>query len=100
MATAGLGLSGSRRCDPQAWLSSSSRSALAVSPSLPFLELLDESTLPQNSDAVLILGQWLAAMAQFKSQHYEYDNSYGDRRWFTAEDAEEVAEWEESEGNA
>src|SRR5258706_9947197 len=31
------------------------------SPSHAFVDMLDEETLPQNSDAVLILSQWQAA---------------------------------------
>ena len=46
--------------------------------------MLDEETLPQNSDAVLILSQWQAALAQYKDRHYGYD-SYGGHRWFTVE---------------
>lgn len=51
--------------------------------STAFLERLDDETIPQNSDAVLVLSQWLAAMEQFKARHYEYDGS--DFRWFTQE---------------
>ena len=37
--------------------------------STAFLERLDEEAIPQNSDAVLVLSQWLAAMEQFKKRH-------------------------------
>src|SRR3546814_1185989 len=47
--------------------------ALGDDPSLAFVELLNEDELPQNSDAVLVLGQWLAAMKQFKDRHHGYD---------------------------
>jgi hypothetical protein len=49
-------------------------SALADDPSTRYLDLLDEDELPQNSDAVLILTQWEAAVKQYKSKHQEYDN--------------------------
>lgn len=40
-------------------------------PDRQFLDLLDEITLPQNSDVVLILGQTLAAMGNyFKAHHH------------------------------
>jgi hypothetical protein len=45
--------------------------------------LLDEETLPQNSDAVLVLSQWQAALRQYRGRHYGYD-SY-EHRWFTVE---------------
>jgi len=51
--------------------------------STAFLERLDEETIPQNSDAVLVLSQWLAAMEQFKARHHKYDGS--GHRWFTQE---------------
>ena len=53
-------------------------------PSRGFVELLDEETLPQNSDAVLLLSQWQAALKQYKDRHYGYDGA-GSRRWFTQE---------------
>jgi hypothetical protein len=54
-------------------------------PSYAFVDMLDEETLPQNSDAVLILSQWQAALAQYKERHYGYDSSRGGHRWFTVE---------------
>jgi hypothetical protein len=47
--------------------------------------MLDEETLPQNSDAVLILSQWQAALAQYKELHHGYDSSGGGYQWFTVE---------------
>lgn len=40
-----------------------------------FLDLLDEDTLPTNSDAVLILSQFNASMKRFKSAHHGWDGS-------------------------
>jgi hypothetical protein len=60
------------------------KACLGRDPSVAFLEQLDEETLPENSDAVLILGQWLAAMEQFKSRHY-YLDSLRKKRWITRE---------------
>jgi|RhiMetdeSRZDD1v2_1073273.scaffolds.fasta_scaffold1540421_1 hypothetical protein len=73
-------------------LLTTAQESLAGSPSLPFLELLDDTSLPQNSDAVLVLGQWLAAMRQFKKEHQVYDS--GHQVWFTQEDADEAEEWD------
>ena len=42
-----------------------------------FIDLLDDETLPTNSDAVLVLGQFQAAMVQFKNKY----SSYG--KWIT-----------------
>lgn len=56
---------------------------LSSDDSIMYLDILDEDTLPQNSDAVLILGQFRAAMNQFKEKYYGYDGlTY---RWFTQE---------------
>jgi hypothetical protein len=54
---------------------------LADDPSADYLELLDEETLPQNSDAVFVLGQFLAAMDQYKGRHTK--GNFG--RWRTVE---------------
>lgn len=56
---------------------------LGTDPSTAYLDLLDEEGLPQNSDAVLILGQFQAAMKQFQDKHYRYDPAHGGKRWFT-----------------
>src|SRR4051794_37457389 len=41
--------------------------ALGEDPSVRYLDLLDEDDLPQNSDAVVVLTQWEAAVKQFRS---------------------------------
>jgi len=52
-------------------------------PSREFLDLLDDETLPTNSDAILIIAQYNAAMAQFHAKHHGWDG--GEHRWFTKE---------------
>jgi hypothetical protein len=52
-------------------------------PSYAFVDMLDEETLPQNSDAVLILSQWQAALTQYQARHHGYDSMT--HRWFTVE---------------
>lgn len=61
------------------------KTSLSSDPSTGYLDVLDEETLPQNSDAVLVLGQFRAAMDQFKSKYYGYDRENHDHRWFTQE---------------
>jgi hypothetical protein len=61
------------------------KEVLSTDASVEYLDLLDEEALPQNSDAVLILGQYSAAMAQFKAKHYGYDKGLFEHRWFTQE---------------
>ncbi len=56
-------------------------------PSRAFVEMLDEETLPQNSDAVVLLSQWRAALSQYKALHYRDDPVTYQRRWFTVEHA-------------
>lgn len=55
-------------------------------PSHGFVDMLDEDTLPQNSDVVLILSQWKAALSQFHKKHYGFDATTGKNRWFTEEE--------------
>ncbi|MCH7927477.1 MAG: hypothetical protein IID03_05755 [Candidatus Dadabacteria bacterium] len=47
--------------------------------------MLDDETLPTNSDAVLILAQYQAAMGHFKAKFYRYDSLLYEQRWFTEE---------------
>jgi hypothetical protein len=58
---------------------------LGDDPSRDFLEKLDEDTLPQNSDVVLLLSQWQAALGQFRRRHYGQDSITYEHRWFTVE---------------
>lgn len=59
------------------------KKVLSSEQSASYLDVLDEDTLPQNSDAVLILGQYRAAMDQFRSKYYGQDGY--EERWFTQE---------------
>lgn len=59
------------------------KEVLASDASVEYLDLLDEETLPQNSDAVLILGQYGAAMHQFKEKHYRRDSGAFEKDWVT-----------------
>jgi hypothetical protein len=54
-------------------------------PSYDFVDMLDEETLPQNSDVVLVLSQWQAALKQYKSRHHGFDSQRSEHRWFTTE---------------
>lgn len=59
------------------------KDVLQDDPTAQFLDLLDDVTLPTNSDAVLIIAQYKAAMEQYKEKYYGYDGS--EHRWFTKE---------------
>lgn len=59
------------------------REVLADEASLEFLDLLDQEEVPQNSDVVLLLSQYEAAMKQF---HKNYWGGYSDG--WTLEDGE------------
>lgn len=54
-------------------------------PSKEYVELLNEEELPQNSDAVLLLSQWRAALQQYKRRHCGKDELNHTERWFTVE---------------
>lgn len=53
-------------------------------PTSEFLDLLDDETLPSNSDAILIIGQFKASMNQFHSEYFLYERGTGNR-WSTKE---------------
>ncbi|MEK8130249.1 hypothetical protein WMW72_20285 [Paenibacillus filicis] len=62
------------------------KEVLSADPSTEYLDLLDDESLPQNSDAVLILGQFRAAMDQFSKKYYGHHDGVGySRRWSTVE---------------
>lgn len=59
---------------------------LTKDPNIEFLELLDDVTLPSNSDTVLIIGQFRAILNQFKDRFYYYSTKDGTQRWHTQEE--------------
>jgi hypothetical protein len=50
-----------------------------------YVELLDGEELPQNSDVVLLLSQWQAALHQYKLRHHGRESIHEPERWFTVE---------------
>lgn len=58
---------------------------LSSQPTVEFLESVDEQTLPTNSDAVLVIGQFRSAMSQFRDKFYVYDDDLDEGRWVTQE---------------
>jgi hypothetical protein len=63
------------------------KTILAKEPTNEFLELLDEDTFPSNSDAVLMISQFIKAMEQFKQKFYYRIDSYT-YQWLTVENPE------------
>jgi hypothetical protein len=63
----------------------SCRKVLEAEPSLQFLDLINEDNVPQNSDVVLMLSQYVAAIEQFRSTYHRKDgtDAFSHRRWFT-----------------
>jgi len=57
------------------------REVLAGEASIDFLDLFDEDDIPQNSDVVLMLSQYVAGMDAFKEKYYGYNGR--DHAWFT-----------------
>lgn len=54
-------------------------------PTISFLDLLDEDTIPSYSDSILIIAQFQAAMSQFKRTYNGKTTQYGSHKWFTKE---------------
>ena len=52
-------------------------------PTIEFLDLLDEVKLPTNSDAVIIIAQFKAAMLQYKEKHFRWNGSK--QAWTTSD---------------
>ncbi|HUW10419.1 MAG TPA: hypothetical protein VM537_11875 [Anaerolineae bacterium] len=57
------------------------RTVLESEPSLEFLDLLNEDDVPHNSDVILMLSQYVAAMEQFKGSYYGYDDFLEGHTW-------------------
>jgi hypothetical protein len=52
-------------------------------PNRPYLDLLDEEDLPQNSDVLLMLSQFEAAMRAFHDRYWYYDSTESEWKWST-----------------
>lgn len=61
------------------------RELLEEQPTIGFIDLLDEETLPTNSDAVLVLSQFKSAMGQFCERYYRMGPKDGMHRWHTTD---------------
>lgn len=58
-------------------------------PTSEFLDILDNDTLPTNSDAILIIGQFKASMDRFENKYYTYNDYEGEHIWNTKENQAE-----------
>jgi hypothetical protein len=58
------------------------RAVLVKEVDFKYLDLLVTETLPQNSDVVLILSQYTAAMDRFYKTYYGWDDTTKKWRWF------------------
>ena len=46
-----------------------------------FLDLLSDDELPTNSDAVLIMSQYLRALEAYRDKYYKYNRRIGKSEW-------------------
>jgi hypothetical protein len=68
---------------------------LKEEPTGKYLDRLDDETLPQMSDAVLVMVQFESALGSFKERYYKYMDEFREHVWITKEN---LAEWNEDEG--
>ena len=54
-------------------------------PTALFLDVLEESSLPTNSDIVIIFSQYLTSMQKFEDRYYRVDPLKRSKRWNTKE---------------
>jgi hypothetical protein len=68
-----------------------------------YLDLLSEEELPQNSDAVLVLGQYRAALDSFETRNRtsDYTRTWMTKEWIEArgEDVEDESEGEDEDND-
>ena len=69
------------------------RELMKDQPTALFLDVLDESSLPTNSDVVIILSQYLTAMQKFEDRYRKKDPSRHVIRWNTKEDPIETKKY-------
>lgn len=62
----------------------SARLLLKEEASIAYLDRLDEDAIPQNADAMLIIGQYVAALRAFQDRHTAVD-SFDDKYWITSD---------------
>jgi len=60
------------------------RLLLKEEPSIAYLDRLDEDAIPQNADAMMIIGQYVAALQAFQDRHTAGD-SFDDKYWITSD---------------
>lgn len=65
---------------------------LANEPTAQYLPTMDEATIPQNADALIILGQFMAAMDQFRKKYTYFDDDEEMRYWRIKGGSDVVAE--------
>lgn len=58
------------------------REVLCDELSIEFLDVFDEDDVPQNSDAAMMIGQYCAALSQFRADYHRYDGERMENRWF------------------
>lgn len=77
------------------------KSFLRDDPATKELGLLSNEDLPQNSDVVLLLGQFKAALSRFHTAFHGWDTYSTKPRWFTQENPPDyLLEDEEAEEDA
>jgi hypothetical protein len=58
----------------------SARDLLKGETSINFLDRLDEELMPQNADAMIIVGQYVSALGAFRERHTTVED-FEDRYW-------------------
>jgi hypothetical protein len=55
-------------------------------PEAKYLDLLDDETLPQVGDAVVVMAQFDAALHSFVDRHKKYDQFDHEHKWYLIEE--------------
>lgn len=61
------------------------RELLKDQPTAMFLDLLEDDSLPTNSDVVIVLSQYLSAMKKYEERYYRVTPGTYTKRWNTKE---------------
>lgn len=61
------------------------RELLKEQPTAMFLDLLEDDSLPTNSDVVIVLSQYLSAMKKYEERYYRVSPGTFTKRWNTKE---------------
>lgn len=67
---------------------------LGEEPEAKYLDLVDEDTVPQYSDVVILLSQYKSAVTAFQARYFRYNPFFDKKMWNTEDAKREMEEYQ------